>query len=287
VVGAIAGGPAAIAGMQDGDRIEAVDGVSVLPLDLDAILDLLRGEPGSTALVKVERNGQPIELHVQRDVLTFLSARTRRLSDDVLYVRISRFQEGATANQLVSGLLRELADAPGLPKLWVMDLRANHGDSLEEVAAVASLFVPQGQTVLRLSSRAEGLRPVLATAGGSSDHPAAGLVADLMRSIPAVVLVDERTANGAEALARILRERLQARIAGSPTANIDNVMKEFNLRSEASMRITVGRILSAAGQRWGPGGVPIDLPLANTPDAKFGDMSRDGLLAGAVERYAR
>lgn len=287
VIGVIQGGPAANAGVLADDRIEAVDGVSIFSTGLDDTLDLLRGEPGSTAVVKIERQGQSLELPVRRDVITISSVRTERLDGDVLYVRISRLQRGVTANEFVAKLQRELTATPNRPRLWVLDLRNNLGGSLEETAAVASLFVPPEEAVLKTSSRTEGIKTVTVPASEFRDRISATLTGDSLRAIPVVVLVDGRTASGAEALARLMRERLLARVAGSATADFDNVTKEFNLHNEAAVRVTVGRILNAAGQRWNPGGVPIELPLANTPGAAFGDLSKDSPLAGAVERYLK
>lgn len=59
----ITGGPAALAGLQSGDRILSVDGLPVE--DAAALRAYVRGMPGKTSRWALERNGQRLELSVQ------------------------------------------------------------------------------------------------------------------------------------------------------------------------------------------------------------------------------
>ena len=61
------GGPAARAGLRVGDRILRIDGASVREMDLDAVLEHLRGPVGSHVVLAVERDGEVLELEAARD----------------------------------------------------------------------------------------------------------------------------------------------------------------------------------------------------------------------------
>jgi len=282
VVSPIEGGPAAKAGIRAGDRIEAIDDVAISPLSLDDTLDLLRGEPGSVAHVKLRRGDETIEAQVTRDTVRTRAVAARRLAENVLFVRVSRFASGVTGKQLYGELQGALSAGPR-PRLLVLDLRTNPGGALSEVVAAASLFVPTGNTIFGIASRS-GTKAEVSTP--LADTPSWAEVSAAVQSIPLVVLVDELTGGGTEALAHVLRERLQAKSAGSPTMRFDHILQIFDLLGEASVQLTVGHIVSASGQRY-DGGVPLDLQLANTPRAEFGDLPADGLLAATLERFAR
>ena len=282
VFSAIAGGPAAKAGIQGGDLIESIDDVAVRGLSHEEVIDAMRGVPGSVARVEIRRDGKLMEVRVGREVVRPKMVRARRFGADALYIRVSRFHSGLVASQLSSEVLSALASQPR-PKLWVLDLRFNAGGALSEVVATASLFVPSGTPLFSVSSRS-GPKTYTAT---PPDNVAAGELRNALAGIPLVVLVDGGTGSGAEALARVLREHLSARVVGEPTAQIDNVLQRFDLLGEAAVQITVGYIVSASDQRRHTGGVPLDLMLANTPKAEFGDLAEDALLAATLERFAK
>ncbi|WP_326541535.1 S41 family peptidase [Pseudorhodoferax sp.] len=282
VVGAIAGGPAAKAGIQGGDLIETIDQVSVRNLSHEATIDAIRGEPGSVANVTLMRDGKVVEARVGREVVRPKMVRTKRLGPDALYVRILRFHSGLVAAQLPSEVLSELAAQPR-PKLWILDLRRNTGGALSEVVATASLFVNPASPLFSVSSRSG---PKIYSASSTDDNRAGELRAALA-GVPLVVLVDGGTGSGAEALARVLREHLSAQVVGEPTAKIDNVLQSFDLLGEAAIQITIGYIASSSDHRRYSDGVPLDLTLASEPSAEFGSLPEDSLLAVTLEHFAK
>ena len=60
------------AGLKSGDVVTHVDGKDIHPLQLQEITALIRGNPGTTVTLKVERPGQknPLELKVTRHAIT-------------------------------------------------------------------------------------------------------------------------------------------------------------------------------------------------------------------------
>ena len=59
-------GPAAQAGLREGDRLLAIDGVPVAGLSSQEVQERLSGEVGSIAVLRIERDGETREVRVQR-----------------------------------------------------------------------------------------------------------------------------------------------------------------------------------------------------------------------------
>ncbi|MEW6647091.1 MAG: CFI-box-CTERM domain-containing protein, partial [Pseudomonadota bacterium] len=74
VVRTFPAGPAEQAGVHAGDRILAVDGQTVRGLRNVEVIKRLRGEPGTSVAVRIERNGMPEELTLTRADLAAMVA---------------------------------------------------------------------------------------------------------------------------------------------------------------------------------------------------------------------
>ncbi len=64
------GSPAERAGVQSGDQVLMVDGVSVAGQDLNAVVARIRGPSGSPVVLRFQRGGQSFELTIRRKLLT-------------------------------------------------------------------------------------------------------------------------------------------------------------------------------------------------------------------------
>ena len=64
------GSPAERAGVQAGDQILTVDGVSVAGQDINAVVGRIRGPSGSAVVVGFQRGAQSFELTIRRRLLT-------------------------------------------------------------------------------------------------------------------------------------------------------------------------------------------------------------------------
>src|SRR5690606_26399973 len=120
--------------------------------------NLLRGAPGSTVALEVEREGEPGLL---RFVLTRSEVQLRNVTysgwvgdaPGTGYVRLERFTQGA-GNEVKAAVerLRAEGGASGLQRL-VLDLRGNPGGLLEEGVAVSNVFLPQNTVVVSMRGR--------------------------------------------------------------------------------------------------------------------------------------
>src|SRR2546427_3331976 len=132
--------PAERAGIQTGDQIVALDGRPTEGWKNDQAEQELRGQPGTTAELKVRRVGvdQPLVFKVTRATIHVRSVNIAMMLDDrVGYVALSPVSE-TSASELtegINGLLQK-----GMKSL-ILDLRGNPGGLLDQGIAATDLFL--------------------------------------------------------------------------------------------------------------------------------------------------
>jgi len=135
--------PAVKNGLQCGDRIVEIDGVSTKGLETKECSDRMKGKPGTTVKFKVIKvyTGEEKEVSVVRERIHFPDVEySGMLNDTTGYI----LQTGFTEN--VSGDIRAAYNklkAQGMKRL-VLDLRGNGGGLMQEAINIVSLFVPKG-----------------------------------------------------------------------------------------------------------------------------------------------
>ncbi len=90
------GGPAETAGIQEGEIICAVDGTDFSSENWDELMDLLRGEEGTSVTLEVlDQAGQVRTVEIARDKVKSVTVRWEMLEGDVALLTISNFYTGA------------------------------------------------------------------------------------------------------------------------------------------------------------------------------------------------
>ncbi|MDX2160619.1 MAG: S41 family peptidase [bacterium] len=261
--------PAERAGIAEGDSLESINGVPVDPRTAGEALDqMLRGEVREGSGVELSgrraQNGEPFQVFVPFDVINVPSVVWRVLPDgDALgYMQVLRFT-ARTPDELRQGLT-ELADA-GIEAL-VLDLRNNTGGLLQESISVADEFIDQGIVVIERDNQSE--RPYQAAAGGA------------FIELPIAVLVNDRTASGAELVAGALQDLERAILIGQPTFGKGTVQQIFPLSDASSLHVTSAEWLTPNRQALNANGLQPDIAVA--PDAS----GRDVELQAAVDYFS-
>jgi carboxyl-terminal processing protease len=136
-------------GVRAGDVISTVGGRSTRDLSLSDVQTLMRGEPGTTVDVSVEREGVPggLDFVLTREQVKLHNVTYSGLipGSRVGYVKLERFAQGAgrEVRDAINGL-RENGELDGV----VLDLRDNPGGLLDEAVEIAELFAPRGATIV-------------------------------------------------------------------------------------------------------------------------------------------
>ena len=105
VVRVFANSPAEKAGVLSGDKLIAIDGVTLNIQnykDLDEAVDMIRGVADTEVTLSFLRNGEPLELQVTRGDVQ-INYVEYQLIDDIGYVRIYEF-ESTTAQDFIKAL---------------------------------------------------------------------------------------------------------------------------------------------------------------------------------------
>ncbi len=224
------------AGILSGDRILKIDGQSAERLSLPDAVKQLRGVPGTSVTVTVERpsSGVVKDYDVTRAIINMdmvkdiNGKKTYPLgADKIGYVRITQFGE-KTGDELEDAL--DHLKAQGMQAL-VIDLRWNPGGLLDEAVAVCEKFLPRGQLVVTTEGRDPGENSVR-RADGSGDE---------LGGMPIVVLVNLGSASAAEIVTGCLQDLHRAVILGQKTFGKGSVQTVFPLDDGSALKLTIAK----------------------------------------------
>ncbi|MCS7072267.1 MAG: S41 family peptidase, partial [Anaerolinea sp.] len=192
----------------------------------DVLDQSLRGEVtegnGVTMTLLRGVGSAPFDVFVEFAVINVPSVIWRVLNEDrrIGYIQIERFTSRTPDETRLA-----LADlhAQGIAAL-VLDLRGNTGGLLQESIVVADEFMDAGIVVVERDADEESIHE--ATPGG------AGV------DLPLIVLVNERTASGAEIVAGALQDNQRALLVGQRTYGKGTVQQIFPLSDGSSIHVT-------------------------------------------------
>ncbi len=265
----IPGNPAELAGIQTGDELIAVDGVTIpLEMTVQAVADMIRGEKGTTVVLTVLHPGasEPQQIEIERGDILIPSVTYRLLPEDetIGYIQLTRFS-GESSHE-VAEALTSLLDQ-GAEKL-VLDLRGNGGGLLDAAVDVADHFV-DGGPVMYQQQRGENERVYNAT-----DETLAG-------EVPLVILIDGGTASAAEIVAGALHDRERAVLIGSSGSfGKGSVQLVYDLSDGSSVHITSSRWFTPNRIPLDKQGIQPDILVTVTQEDI--DNGRDAVLNQAV-----
>jgi carboxyl-terminal processing protease len=236
VVAPLPGGPAERAGVQSGDRIIEIGGKQTKGWTNEEASRVLRGKPGTTVTLKLERPGvsTPIELRVQR--MTIHQSAVRRaslLGEGVGYIDLKAFSD-STAKELNSAITSLLARGM---KTLVLDLRTNPGGLLNQGVRVSDLFLDPGQKIVSMRGRLP-----------EANREYADTAKQRWARLPLIVLVDGRSASAAEIVAGALQDHDRAVLIGTPTYGKGSAQSVISFGAEGGLKITTARWFTPAGR---------------------------------------
>jgi len=238
VVSPIDGTPAQEAGIEAGDFITHVDGESVLGLNLDEAVDMMRGPVGSEIVITIVREdvAEPFDVSIIRDTIKLTAVRSRTEGQTVV-LRVTTFNDQTYPN-LEAGFKKQIEEAGGIDKVngFVLDLRNNPGGLLNQAIKVSDAFLEKGEIV---STR--GRNP----ADGDRYNATAG---DLAQGKPVVVLINGGSASASEIVAGALKDHRRAIVVGTKSFGKGSVQTVMPLRGDGGMRLTTARYYTPSGR---------------------------------------
>ena len=281
IVGARDGSPAARAGLRAGDIITHVRGLPAAvfsPIELRS--HVLAGSQPEPVLVRVVRGFRPpFDVLLGREAATAKPVRVGRLAEGVVYIRIAALDE--RSGQQVAQGLADIRAAPGAGiKGVVLDLRDCGPGLIDQAIAIADAFLETGVIVATQSRESGAAMEVRARPG------------DIADGRPIAVLVNEGTAQAAEALAAALQENKRGHVLGSVTAGM-GLVRSFvpvgNQGERGLLYLATERYLAPTGRQLDKLGVKPDTAiggLAVQSDCRHSDIAEDDGAGLCVPRAA-
>jgi carboxyl-terminal processing protease len=228
--------PASRAGLRFGDRIDAVDGVSMHAKSSAEVRDKIRGPRGSHVklLITHASTGKADIVEIVRDAVAQPSVPDAyMIRPGVGYIDMTRGFNIDTAEGLQGAL--DLLHARGMNSL-VLDLRNNPGGFLEQAVRVAEAFLPSGQLILKQKGR-----------DGLNDRTYESRNPDPDRT-PLVILVNDFTASASEIVAGAMQDHDRAMIVGQTSFGKGLVQSIIPLDGGAGLTLTSAKYFTPSGR---------------------------------------
>jgi carboxyl-terminal processing protease len=261
VVSPIDGTPADKAGIQTGDMISHVNGQSVLGLNLDQAVDLMRGPVGSEIVITVERQGvkDPFDVSIIRDTIKVAAVKGRTVGNTVV-LRITSFTD-QTYPDLETEMAKQIAAVGGMDKVngFVIDLRNDPGGLLNQAIKVSDAFLTEGEIVSTRGRNPEDNERYNATAGDEANGK------------PIVVLINGGSASASEIVTGALQDHRRAIVVGTKSFGKGSVQTIIPVRGDGAMRLTTARYYTPSGRSIQALGIMPDIVVAQPavdPNAK-------------------
>ena len=232
VVSPIDDTPAQKAGIQAGDYITHLDGVSVIDMTLKEAIDIMRGEVGAPITLTIVRGTEnPFDVEIKRDIIKVQSVK-HRFIDNVGVLRISTFNEQTTTG--LKKIIKKLESSDNPPIGYVLDLRNNPGGLLTESVSVSDVFLEKGEIVSIRGREKKNVQVYSAKKG------------DLINGKPLIVLINEGSASASEIVAGALQDHDRAVIMGIKSFGKGSVQTIVPIESGA-IRLTIAKYYTPSG----------------------------------------
>ncbi len=268
--------PAAKAGLLAGDLITRLDDKPVRGMTLDQAVRKMRGEPGSKITLTIYRKSEErtFPVTITRAEIKVQSIKSKLLEDNLLWVRITSFQE-----RTVPDLAKKMSDAyaqnPNL-KGVILDLRNNGGGILQGAVGVSAIFLPQGSTIVSTKGQSSNSQQIYKAEPenyklSEPSDPLAKLP-DIFKKIPLVVLTNAYSASASEIVAGALQDYKRGTIMGKTTFGKGSVQTVRQISSDTALKITTAYYYTPSGKSIQAYGIKPDIAVDQNADGDPNDV---------------
>jgi len=237
IISPLVGSPAEKAGFKPGDIITHVDEINVIGKTFTEVLDLIRGEIGTSSTITIVRPSESVDsinISFVRDLIQ-IPVLEDEVVGDTFVIHLYNFNESSEEVFLES---LERFKESGKSQL-ILDMRNNPGGYLNSSINIASYFLPQGKVIVRESF---GIKDTEAQTFRSLGYD---LLSDHNYSLH--IIINEGSASAAEIVAGALQEHGVARIVGVTSFGKGSVQQVIDLQQDTSLKLTIAKWLTPKG----------------------------------------
>lgn len=236
------GKPAQKAGILAGDRILSVNGTSTKGLTVSEVSNNLRGVPGTTVVLELERDGvnEPFTVEVVRedihmDAVSYYTVfRADSLSEPVGYLALSEFTEGSAL--AFANALDDMYYNQGARKL-ILDLRGNGGGLVSEAVQIVNLFVDRDVTIVETRGKSANSNTTYKTRNTPR-----------YKELPLIVMVDKNSASASEIVSGSLQDLGRAKLIGQRTFGKGLVQSLRSVAYGGHIKVTTSKYYLPSGR---------------------------------------
>lgn len=260
--------PAEKAGMQQGDILTKVEGEDLAELGYAGALSKIRGEAGTTVQLTIQRNGDTLELDVERQNIEVTTAEGQMLDGQIGYIRISSFK-GNTPEQFQAIYDRLVQDGA---KALIFDLRDDGGGLVSALEKILDPLLPEGE--IAIATYRDGTTKTLVESDATEC------------SLPMTVIVNGNTASAAELFTASLRDFGKASVVGTQTFGKGIMQVTQSMPSGGALTLTVATYQTTKGECYHKVGIkPDEIVEAGEDAVDYSDPNpeKDPQLKKAIE----
>lgn len=232
IVRPIRNSPAEEAGLKAGDILVEVDGVEIVDQELSLVVDMIRGEEGTVAHLKIYRQGEPdyLEFDVTRRVVENYTVDCEMVEDNIGYVSVTQFNENTSDEfkEAIEDCISKGAEA------MVIDLRDNPGGMLTSVVDMCDYIMDDGIIVSTKDKKGNVMQEFKDTGKHNM-------------TMPMVVLVNGNSASASEIFAGAMKDTGKAVIVGTTTFGKGIVQSVIPLSDGTAVKITIAKYFTPNG----------------------------------------
>ena len=228
--------PAAEVGLKKGDIILSIDDEDMTNKDVAYVSDHLRGDPGTSFIIKVKRpsTGKTLKMKITRRTIQmpFLPY-YGMLEGGFGYINFNSFTDNCAKDVRRAFIDLKKQGAKGL----VFDLRNNGGGSVSEAVSIINMFLPKGKTVLKMQGKLQRSNKEYKTSVEPVDSV-----------MPMVVLVNGNSASASEIMSGSPQDYDRAIILGTRTYGKGLVQTTMDLPYNVQMKLTTAKYYIPSGR---------------------------------------
>ncbi len=231
------GSPASKAGLNAGDRIMSIDGISTEGKNTDDVGKLLKGQAGTTVKLMILHPNETTQVEkiiTREDIKVSNVPYYGMVSDDIGYIKLTEFTQEASNH--VRDALVELKKNHHL-KGVILDLRNNPGGLLNEAVKIVNIFEPKGQLVVNTRGRSKEWNRPDFTNGDPVDT-----------NIRVAVVVNGGSASASEIVTGTIQDLDRGVVIGTRTFGKGLVQQTHPLSYNSQLKFTIAKYYTPSGR---------------------------------------
>jgi carboxyl-terminal processing protease len=228
------GTPSDVAGIKVGDILKKADGVTLKGYPTDKVSEKLKGNPGTTINLTVERNGAEMDFAVKREKIVVPPVPYYGMLDSKTgYIRFTSFTQDCSED--VKKALVSLKNSN--PQQIILDLRGNPGGLLTEAVDIVNLFVGSGNEIVTTKGKIKQFDEEFKTSKAAVDE-----------KIALAVIINRSSASASEIVAGAIQDLDRGVIIGQRSYGKGLVQITRPLSYNTQLKVTTAKYYIPSGR---------------------------------------